>query len=517
MLTGDDAYRAAVDKIWANAIDRKHYITGGVGASHQGEAFAEDFDLRNDGYCESCAGCGMTFWADRMHRMHHDARYVDVQERTLYNNILGAIELSGENFFYQNPLASDRARYPWHGCPCCVGNIPRALLGLKDLTYALEPAGNVLYVNHFVGSEGVIADVAGTSLRIRQETDYPWSGDVRITLQPAIPTAFALKIRIPDRTESELYTATPDFHGQFTLQVNGVAQAPPIQDGFVCLRRMWRDGDVVELSLPMEVQRIHCDSRVRANRGRVALIRGPVVYNVESVDCQHDVRQLVLPTVSPLESVWRPELLGGVMAVRGAAQVNTEDGLKPSELFAVPNFARLNRGGYSQVWIVEDPDKVEVIHSRTGQVIKPIVREELDKQTLDRVVVGDMRSERAHNLQGQNTSSGVFDGMLWRHAGNGWFSYDLQVLPDADNVLLVTYWGSDVGNRKFGILIEGQEIAHQELNRNQPDEFFDVRYPIPRSLTNAKDTVTVRFRADPGATAGGIFDLRILDARDGEE
>ncbi len=516
MLTGDDAYRAAVDKIWANAIHRKHYITGGVGASHEGEAFAEDFDLRNDGYCESCAGCGMTFWADRMHRMHHDGQYVDVQERTLYNNILGAIELSGENFYYQNPLASDRARYPWHGCPCCVGNIPRALLGIKDLMYALDPADGALYVNHFVGSEGAIADVAGTGLRIRQETEYPWSGDVRITLHPAVDTEFALKIRIPDRTESDLYTATPDLDGQYAMEVNGVAQTLPIEDGFVCLRRTWHDGDVVDLGLPMEIQRIHCDPRVRADRGRVALIRGPLAYNVESVDYEHDVRQLVLPSESPLESVWQPELLGGVMVIQGPAEVHTEDGVKPSKLLAVPNFVRLNRGGSSQVWITEDPEEVEVIHSRSGEVIKPIVREELDKQTLDRVVVGNAKSERAHNLQGQNTSSGVFEGMLWRHAGSGWFSYDLQVRADAGNVLLVTYWGSDVGNRKFSILVDGQEIAHQTLDRNQPDEFFDVRYPIPSQLTRGKDTVTVRIQADPGATAGGIFDLRTLksDATD---
>ena len=166
MLTGDERYQSAVERIWDNAVDRKHYLTGGVGASHQGEAFSGDFDLRNDGYCESCAGCGMTFWADRMFRMHHDAQHIDVQERTLYNNILAHIELSGENFFYQNPLASRTSRYSWHACPCCVGNIPRALLGIKDLIYAVNTNRDVLYLNHFVASEGVIEAIAGTSLRI---------------------------------------------------------------------------------------------------------------------------------------------------------------------------------------------------------------------------------------------------------------------------------------------------------------------------------------------------------------
>ena len=132
LLTGSVAYQQAVDRIWANAIHKKHYLTGGVGASHKGEAFAGDFELPNEGYCESCASCGLSFWSDRMHRHYQDAHYRDVQERVLYNNILGSIELSGENFYYQNPLDSDKARYPWHHCPCCVGNIPRALLAIKD-------------------------------------------------------------------------------------------------------------------------------------------------------------------------------------------------------------------------------------------------------------------------------------------------------------------------------------------------------------------------------------------------
>jgi len=357
MLARADDYLAAVDRIWANAVDRKHYITGGVGASHRGEAFSEDFDLHNDGYCESCAGCGMTFWADRMHRIHRDARHIDVQERTLYNNVLGAIELSGENFFYQNPLGSDKSRHAWHGCPCCVGNIPRALLALKDLMYALDREKDTLYVSHFVASEGTIAKIGGTSLRISQETGYPWSGDVKIGLAPEKEVRFTLKIRIPDRTESDLYRTTPKLDGKFTIRVNGTAQSPPLVGGYVSLDRSWRRGDVVELTLPMDVQRVHCDDRVSANRGRVALIRGPITYNVENVDHDRDVRDLVLPPGAPLKAAWKPALLGGVIAIEGQAVVQTEAGPQPTKLIAVPNYVRLNRGGWSQVWITEDPKR----------------------------------------------------------------------------------------------------------------------------------------------------------------
>jgi DUF1680 family protein len=511
MLTGDVAYLSAVDKIWANAIDRKHYITGGVGASHQGEAFAEDFDLRNDGYCESCAGCGMTFWADRMFRLHADARHADVQERSLYNNILGAIELSGENFFYQNPLASGRARYSWHGCPCCVGNIPRALLAVKDNMYALNAGQDTLFVNHYVASQGRIAAIAGTPVEITQQTQYPWQGDVQLTLVPQRPAEFTLKIRIPDRTESELYAASPDLSGQFELKINGRPQTSTIERGFVSMRREWRAGDSVDLSLPMEIQRVHSDSRVRANRGRVALIRGPLAYSVEDVDHDAEVHRLILPADAELRAVWEPDLLEGVMTIAGTAEAATAEGREPLGLLAIPNYARLNRGGWSQLWITEDPSAVvDEGNPAPPHVIKPLVREAIDKRTVDRVLIGEAKSERDHNLQGERHASGVFHNRRWRHAGGGWFSYDLQVKPDADNRVFCTYWGSDLGNRRFSIQVDGQTVGHQVLDRNRPDEFFDVEYEIPAALVQGKGKVNVRLQADGDATAGGVFDLRII-------
>lgn len=346
LLRGSTAYAQAVDRIWTNAIHKKHYLTGGVGASHKGEAFAGDFELANDGYCESCAGCGLSFWADRMHRLHRDGHYRDVQERVLYNNLLGAVELAGENFYYQNPLDSNKARYPWHGCPCCVGNIPRALFAIKDLIYSLDPSRTELYLSHYVDCEATLPDVGGAALRIRQETRYPWEGDIAVTLSPAQPSEFTLKLRIPDRTESDLYSATPDLGGKFTLRVNGQPQSPKIERGYVALRRTWKAGDRVELSLPMEVQRVHCDPRVLANRGRVALQRGPLVYNVEDVDNQAPAASFVLKSDLSLKAVWKDQLLGGVMVIEGQG------------VLAVPNFARLNRGGASQVWLVENPAEV---------------------------------------------------------------------------------------------------------------------------------------------------------------
>ena len=160
LLKGDAAYAAAVDRIWANAIHKKPYITGGVGAAHQGEAFAGDYEVPNNGYCESCAGCGLTFWANGMHRLHAHAHYCDVQERVLYNNLLGAVAQGGTNFYYQNPLVSRLPRYPWHGCPCCVGNIPRALIAIKDLMYSINAKRDTLPASTKAW-EGYRVDVTG--------------------------------------------------------------------------------------------------------------------------------------------------------------------------------------------------------------------------------------------------------------------------------------------------------------------------------------------------------------------
>jgi DUF1680 family protein len=421
-LTGDDAFGAAADRIWANAIHKKHYLTGGVGASHSGEAFGGDFELPNNAYCESCAGCGLSFWAEQMHRLHTDAHYVDVQERALFNNVLGAVELSGTNFYYQNPLVSSQARYPWHGCPCCVGNIPRTLIAVKDLMYSLGGKRDALYVNHFVDSEGTIEGVAGTALRIRQETQYPWEGSVRVTVYPAAPASFTLALRIPDRTESELYTAEPERKGTFSVTVNGQAQPVTVRSGYACLQRTWQAGDRVELSLLMEVQRVRCDERVAANRGRVAVQRGPLVYNFESVDHPKPIKQAVLTPDVELKPVWKPALLGGVMVLEGGG------------FSAVPNYARLNRGGASQVWLLENRDKAG-INTLAGQAELTV---SFCRGGMDPAAVNDTEMPKGE----KDHAAGNFD--FWPHKGTAeWLQYDF-AKPVAVKACTVS-WFDDTG------------------------------------------------------------------------
>lgn len=434
-LTGDTAYQDAAGRIWDNAVNRKHYLTGGVGASHQGEAFGADYELPNNGYCESCASCGLSFWAEQMHRLHADARYIDVQERALYNNVAGSVARDGATFYYQNPPASKQPRHPWHVCPCCVGNIPRALIAIKDLMYSVSAGRDVLFVNHYVDSEGVINAVGG-GLRVRQETRYPWAGEVALTLTPASPAAFTLSLRIPDRAESDLYAVQPP-DGEIRLTVNGQAQPVDTQKGFARIRRTWQAGDRVELVLPMPVQRVHCDERVVANRGRVAVQRGPIIYSFEDVDHARPVRSAVLPPEAELTALWRGELLGGVMTVKAGG------------LQGVPHFARLNRGGFSQVWMLEDPAKAGV---NTLSALMDLTVSFCRGNGMDPVAAND-------GVVPQDATQRVPNFDFWPHKGTAeWLQY---TFDKPTEVKTCTVWWFDDTGRGECRLPESWRLSYQ--------------------------------------------------------
>jgi len=261
----------------------------------------------------------------------HDAKFADLYEETIYNALLGALDLEGKNFTYTNELNSSMSRYDWHVCPCCVGNIPRTLLMIPTWTYVKSDSG--LYVNMFTGSTIKVDRVAGTDVEMVQETEYPWSGKIKITVNPAEPKEFSVFVRIPDRHTSELYSPVPEVKGYKSFRINNESISPEIVKGYAEIRRMWEKGDVIELELPMEVQIVTADERIEADRGRMALKFGPLVYDVEEVD-QKDIHQ---PAGSgPFVAEWNPSLLGGVVVIKG----KWADG---SPLIAIPNFARNNR------------------------------------------------------------------------------------------------------------------------------------------------------------------------------
>jgi DUF1680 family protein len=347
--TGDLAYYGALASLWDNIVNKKYYLTGGIGSGETSEGFGPDYALRHNAYCESCSSCGMVFFQHALNRIHADARYADLYEQTLYNALLGSIDLDGRNFYYQNPLDERRRRGPWHVCPCCVGNIPRTLLLLPTWMYARD--GDTLYVNLFVGSTFTVRDIAGTDVEMVQTTEYPRNGKVEVTVRPARPTRFRLCIRSPRRDVSALYHAEPAADGVVSVHLNGDPIQPDSARGYLVLDRVWRTGDRVVLTLPMEPQRVYADPRVGAARGMVALRYGPLVYNLESSDQDLD---LALPSTSPLGAEWVPDLLGGTTTLTGT----WSDG---SPLLAIPHYARMNRPGpegrsdhlRSTVWVRE--------------------------------------------------------------------------------------------------------------------------------------------------------------------
>jgi DUF1680 family protein len=331
--TGDRDYQSAVMSLWDNMVNRKYYLTGGIGSGDTSEGFGDNYELRNDAYCESCSSCGLIFFQYKLNIAYHHAKFADLYEETMYNALLGAIDLEGKNFTYTNPLEDTAPRYAWHTCPCCVGNIPRTLLMVPTWSYVKDRSG--IYVNLFIGSKVNVGDVAGTKLEMVQETNYPWQGAVAITVNPAEAREFSVRVRVPDRTTSQLYSASPRVSGLKRLAVNGKPMEPQIENGYAVITRTWKAGDRIEVELPLAVQKVTASPQIAATHGKAALRYGPLVYNVEAAD-QPRIDQALAG--GPLTAQWRSDLLGGVVAISGTWQ----DG---SPMLAVPNYARMNRAG----------------------------------------------------------------------------------------------------------------------------------------------------------------------------
>ncbi|HEX5437594.1 MAG TPA: beta-L-arabinofuranosidase domain-containing protein, partial [Gemmatimonadaceae bacterium] len=313
METHDPDYRSAVKALWDNIVDRKYYVTGGIASGETSEGFGPNYSLRNNSYCESCSSCGEIFFQSKLNHIYHDARFADLYEETIYNALLGALSMDGETYYYPNPLDARWQRVSWHSVPCCTGNIPRTLLAMPTWIYAKSPDG--LFVNLFVGSTVDVGTVAGTRVQMVQRTNYPWDGKVAITVNPDARKRFRVCIRVPDRGVSALYASTPDANGLRSLAVNGRSVKPRIERGYAVLDRTWARGDRITLELPMRVQRVRAVEQVEADRGKVALRYGPLIYNIEQVDVG-DVGK-VLPPDAKLATEWRGDLLGGVMVIRG--------------------------------------------------------------------------------------------------------------------------------------------------------------------------------------------------------
>ena len=365
---GDPTLRDACDRLWQSATQRKMYLTGGIGASANRESFSADFDLPNDtAYAETCAAIGLFLFSSRMMRLHDEAKYADVMERCLYNGIISGLSLDGESYFYVNPLevipavcdsngayqAVKYRRQPWNGCACCPPNIARTLASLGDFMY--HGRGDTLYADLF-HSGTLETALGGAATVVRQTTSYPWSERVSFEVAPASPAEFDLALRIPAWCRAA------------SVSVNGAAAGGAGPDGYVHLRRIWRAGDSVVLTLPLVAARVHADPRVRADLGKVAVQRGPLVYCLEEADNGPGLFGISLPPDAPLTAVDRPDLLGGIVAIssRGRAPAREtahgslyrpeQDDLGATErsLLFIPYYAWANReAGEMTVWLRE--------------------------------------------------------------------------------------------------------------------------------------------------------------------
>jgi len=375
-MTGDSSYTTAIDAIWDNVVQKKLYITGGIGALGSGEAFGPDYYLPNlSAYCETCASVGNDYWNARLFLFHGDARYVDVFERTLYNSLLDGVSLDGKRFFYPNPLESlgKDSRSPWFGCACCPGNITRFLPSVPGYFYA--HTDDQVYVNLYASGSADIELSPALSVNLKQTTRYPWDGDIRLSVTPrssASSVRFTLKLRIPgwarnEAVPSSLYRFNDTNAEPVTLTVNGQPVPIELEKGYAGLTRQWQKGDVVELNLPMPIRRIVADERVQSDRDRVTLQRGPIVYCLEWPDNHGEVRNLMLPDSGALQAHFEPALLDGVEVIQGnASSLSTSSSntvVSATKPFtAIPYYSWANRGrGEMTVWIPNSEKSAHIL------------------------------------------------------------------------------------------------------------------------------------------------------------
>lgn len=454
-LTGETAYIDAIGRIWENVVGKKLYLTGGIGARQHGEAFGDAYELPNAAaYNETCAAIANALWNHRMFLLHGEAKYIDVLERIIYNGFLSGIALSGDRFFYPNPLESDgrrkfnhgsSERAPWFGCACCPPNVLRFLGSLGGLVYATR--GDAAYVNLFIGGEADV-DIAGQRVRLRQETRYPWAGGTRLVIAPESAGEFAVHVRVPGwamakPVPGDLYRYEDGASENPVFRVNGEAVNPGLEKGYAVIRRVWRSGDVVEMDLAMPVRRVLAHDAVKDDAGRVAVERGPVVYCAEGADNGGSALDLVLPGEATLVAQERGDLLGGLTVIRGRGTRARRDDRgdiieAPAEITLIPYYAWCHRG----------PNPMAVWLARTAATAKAPPKP---------TIAGESVASASH-CHGGDATAALNDGIepknscdhdiprftWWDHRGaKEWAQYEF-ARPSMISAVSV-YWFDDTG------------------------------------------------------------------------
>lgn len=514
-LTGDRSYVHAIDRLWEDVVGTKMYLTGGIGATGDIEGFGAKYELPNaNAYCETCAAIANALWNYRMFLLHGDGRYLDVLERVLYNGFLSGISMAGDRFFYPNPLESFRGadRSPWFDCACCPSNDVRFVPSIPGYIYAHR--GDTLYVNLFIGSFAKFA-LGQDSVELKQETSYPWEGRSTITVEPDHPAEFTLNIRLPGWTRNEpvpgsLYHYLDEQAPAVTITVNGQIIAYELDRGFASIRRSWQKGDVVTVTMPMEVRRVAANANVEADRGRVGLECGPIVFCLEGPDNKDGrVLNLVIREGSPLRSEFRSDLLGGVEVIQGSAVpvARTLRGTTSQEsvqtFTAVPYYAWAHRGlAEMTVWPAS-----EIGAARPSPA--PTIA------CLSKVTVSGGENPEAINdqIEPANSNDHSVPYFHWwpKKGTDEWIQYDFKKREKVSAVEV--YWFDDSGRGECRVPASWRVLCN-DGGRWKPVEAAD-RYGVEKDRFNRTtfqpvetDGLRLEIRLQPKESAG-VFEWKV--------
>lgn len=508
-LKGEQNFESAVGNLWENVVGKKMYVTGAIGSTRHGEAFGKNYELPNStAYCETCASIANCMWNLRMFMMHGDSKYIDVLERSLYNGVLSGISLDGKKFFYPNVLTCDEngsERSEWFDCSCCPSNLARFIPSVPGYVYATSFNG--FYVNLYGANQADVVLANGKHVKVTQQTDYPWNGNVKLTLSPETQEDFSIMLRIPgwvnnQPVPSDLYTYTTNNNSEVKITVNGHPREYKVDKGYAMLSGDWKQDDVIEMELPMEIHKCVANRQVEADVNHLSIERGPLVYCAEFADNKGTVLNYLLKPETNFRTFAAPALFGGVEVLKGTTErIIAEDDykvIKPvtDSITLIPYYVRSHRGnGEMTVWFPTDENILKDQLMECGRVI-------------DKVFIGKEDSEKQHHLQGENTHTGGPN--TWRDASDGgWFSYILKVDSEKPMELVLTYSSTDGGNREFEIFVDGKKIGEQKLRAETFSAWIDKAYPIPAGLIKGKKSVTMKVQALPGKIAGGVFGCRI--------
>jgi len=354
-IYGDKSYLHAVNKIWENIVNKKMYITGGIGSRHDGEAFGDNYELPNlTGYNETCAAIGNVHWNQRLFQLTGNSRYYDVIERSLYNGLLSGISADGINFFYPNPLESDGSykfnqgactRQSWFDCSCCPTNMIRFLPSIPGLIYSTY--NDSLYINLFISNKSSFK-INDHEIKLVQTTNYPWDGKVNFKIKSSSDSKFTVKIRIPSWVNGEvlpgdLYNYINDTPNKITLKVNGHESTFDVDKGYAIITRNWKDEDNIELMIPMNIRKVTAHEKVVDNLNKVAFEYGPIVYCAEQVD-NNNIDNLLFDKDVLTNLADKFLLTENIKVINGQAAQN--------DFTLIPYYLWSNRGiGKMKVWL----------------------------------------------------------------------------------------------------------------------------------------------------------------------